>query len=123
MADFIAELISGGLPDPELYKWAKGKEKAIWNKLKGDMYSNRYKNWLANSQQATPNNFPDQGYWVGYLICKAYNENSKDKKKAIDEMFKIQDYRKFLEESGWEEKVNDMQMNDNRVSLSAFNKL
>lgn len=72
------------------------------------MYLNRYSNWIANSKQSGPDNPPDQGYWVGYQICKAYYEKAKDKKQAIDDMLHLQDYRKFLAESGWEQKVAGM---------------
>jgi hypothetical protein len=68
MADFIGELISGNTANPVLFSWAKGKEKQIWSKFTKDMYYDRYSNWIANSQQATADNPPDQGYWIGYQI-------------------------------------------------------
>ncbi|HJV79047.1 MAG TPA: DUF2268 domain-containing putative Zn-dependent protease [Paludibacter sp.] len=102
MADFLAELISGAAPNPALYAWAKGRERAIWQKFKKDMYYNRYGNWIANSQQATADNLPDQGYWIGYQICRSYYQQRADKKKAIYEMLHIQDYQSFLAESNWE---------------------
>ncbi len=105
MADFIGELISGKNANPDLYKWAKGREKSIWTKFKNDIYLDKYDNWIANSQQSTPENFPDQGYWIGYQICKSYYENATDKKIAIDEMLNIKDYKKFLEKSKWESKI------------------
>lgn len=105
MADFIGELISGNIANPVLYAWAKGKEQQIWNRFSKDMYYNRYGNWIANSQQATPDNLPDQGYWIGYQICKAYYEQSADKKQAIHDMLHIQDYKAFLAKSKWESKV------------------
>lgn len=108
MADFIGELISGNTANITLFEWAKGKEKNIWEKFKKDMYYDRYNNWIANSLQATADNLPDQGYWIGYQICKAYYENSPDKKKAITEMLNIQDYKDFLEKSKWEEKLAKM---------------
>jgi len=109
MADFIGELISASPLESELYKWAEGKEKIIWKNFKNDMYLNRYDNWIANSSAATTSdNLPDQGYWVGYQICKAYYENAKDKKKAISDMLNIKDYRQFLTESGWESKVSGL---------------
>ncbi|MCV9928684.1 DUF2268 domain-containing protein [Flavobacterium sp. LS1R49] len=108
MGDFIGELISGSTANPDLMNWAQGKEKVIWEKFTKDMYFNRYNNWIANSKQSSADNPPDQGYWIGYEICKAYYENAKDKKKAISEMLNIQDYRKFLAESGWEEKLSRM---------------
>jgi hypothetical protein len=105
MADFIGEVISGNTANPNLYTWAKGKEKQIWSKFIPDMYQNRYDNWIANSQQSTPDNPPDQGYWIGYQICKSYYEQSADKKQAIYDMLHIQDYKAFLAKSKWEEKV------------------
>jgi tetratricopeptide (TPR) repeat protein len=105
MADFIGEVISGNTANPHLYDWAKGKEKQIWNKFIPDMYQNRYDNWIANSQQSSADNPPDQGYWIGYQICKSYYEQSADKKQAIYDMLHIQDYKAFLAKSKWEEKV------------------
>ncbi|MGC4102149.1 gliding motility protein GldB-related protein [Ferruginibacter sp.] len=108
MADFIGELISGRVANPALFEWAKGKEKTIWQKFVPDMYFDRYNNWIANSQQATPDNLPDQGYWIGYQICRAYYENATDKKQAISDMLNIKDYKAFLQKSGWEARLAAM---------------
>lgn len=81
MADFIGEPISVNTASITLFEWAKGKEENIWEKFKKDMYYDRYNNWIANSLQAAADNLPDQGYWIGYQICKAYYANSPDKKK------------------------------------------
>ena len=35
-------------------------------------------------------------------------EKAKDKKQAINDMLNIKDYRQFLAESGWEDKVNSL---------------
>lgn len=105
MADFIGELISDGYPNPGLYAWAKGKEGSIWEKFTKDMYFDRYFNWLANAATSTPDDLPDQGYWIGYQICKAYYDLASDKKAAIHDMLHIQDYRKFLADSKWEERL------------------
>lgn len=105
MADMIGELISGKTANPDLFEWAKGKEKQIWSRFTKDMYENRYDNWIANSRQATPDNLPDQGYWIGYQICRSYYEQSANKKQAVYDMLHIQDYKAFLEKSKWEEKL------------------
>ncbi|WP_018629263.1 TPR end-of-group domain-containing protein [Niabella aurantiaca] len=105
MADFIGELISGATANPVLFSWAKGKEKAIWSRFQKDMYQSRYGNWIANSKTSSPDNPPDQGYWVGYQICKSFYEKAGNKKKAIYDMLHIRDYRQFLKLSGWEEKL------------------
>jgi tetratricopeptide (TPR) repeat protein len=105
MADFIGELISGNTANPALHSWAKGKEKQTWARFTKDMYYNCYSNWIANSQNATPDNPADQGYWIGYQICKSYYEQNTDKKQAIHDMLHIQDYKTFLAKSKWEDKV------------------
>ncbi len=110
MGDFIGELISGKPANQVLFDWTKGKEKRIWEKFKADMYYDRYDNWIANSKISGPDNLPDQGYWIGYEICKAYYEQSKDKKQAIYDMLHIQDYKAFLEKSKWEEKVEELSL-------------
>lgn len=108
MADFIGELISGSTANPALFEWAKGKEKTIWGKFTKDMYYDRYNNWIANSKDVTEDNLPDQGYWVGYQICKAYYEKAANKKIALAEMLNIKDYKAFLQRSGWETKLAEM---------------
>lgn len=108
MADFIGELISGNTANRKIFEWAKGKEKQIWSDFKKDMYYDRYYNWIANYDTASEDSYPDLGYWIGYEICKSYYENTKDKKQAIYDMLHIQDYRKFLLDSKWENKLDKM---------------
>lgn len=108
MADFIGELISGKSANPQVVEWVKGKEQKVWERFKKDMFFNRYDNWIANYENASDDNFPDLGYWVGYEICKSYYENSNDKKQAIYNMFHIKDYRQFLIDSKWEEKIKPL---------------
>ncbi|NRF37312.1 TPR end-of-group domain-containing protein [Pedobacter foliorum] len=79
MADFIGELISGKTANERLFVWAKGKEKQVWADFEKEMYLNRARNWIANSDQETADKPADLGYWVGYQICKAYYDKSTDK--------------------------------------------
>ncbi|TDE48401.1 hypothetical protein [Flavobacterium sp. GT3P67] len=69
------------------------------------MYLDKYDNWIANAKNSTPDNLPDQGYWIGYQICKSYYENATDKKQAIKEMLNIKNYKVFLEKSKWKTKI------------------
>jgi hypothetical protein len=104
MADFIGELISGKSANESLLIYAKGKEKEIWADFKREMYLNKASNWIANGGNTKSDKPSDLGYWVGYQICKAYYEESKDKTKAIKDMLHITNYSKFLEQSKLEEK-------------------
>lgn len=99
MADFIGEMISGKTANERLHIWAKGKEKEIFEAFKKEMYLDRAKNWIANSDQETKDKPADLGYWVGYQICKSYYQNTLDKKKAIKEMLNIDNYKQFFEQS------------------------
>lgn len=105
MADFIGELISGKTSNERLHAWAKGREKQIWADFEKELYLNRARNWIANSDQETADKPADLGYWVGYQICKAYYDKSTDKKQAIAEMLHIKDYRYFYEQSGAGERL------------------
>jgi hypothetical protein len=105
MADFIATMIIGKAPEKPAYLWAKGKEKQVWESFKKDMFLNRKQNWIGNGRMERPDFPADQGYWVGYQICKAYYEEMKDKKQAIYDMMHIQDYKLFVERSKLDEKI------------------
>jgi hypothetical protein len=108
MADFMSELVTGQTINKRQHIYAKGKEKKIWEDFKKEMYLNRAYNWLANRKDETPDHPADLGYWMGYQICKAWYEEQTDTKKAVDAMLHIQDYKKFLEESKIEEKINNL---------------
>ena len=100
MADFLGEKISGSTANARLHVWAKGREQRIWADFKKEMYLNRANNWIANSNQETPDHPADLGYWVGYQICKAYYDKSPDKKAAVREMLNFKDSKAFYEKSG-----------------------
>ena len=106
MADFLGELISGKTANPRLAIYAKGREKQIWADFKKEMYLNRASNWIANSSQETADKPADLGYWVGYVICKAYYEKAVDKKQAVYDILHINNYRQFLEKSNVEEMIS-----------------
>ena len=105
MADFLGEMISGRNINQRLHSWVKGKEKRIWQAFLKDMDFDRYGNWIANANQETADNPADQGYWIGYQICRAYYEKAGDKRLAIYEMLHLKNAKEFLRKSGWEGEV------------------
>ena len=107
MADFLAELLGQSTESLPNYVWAKGKEKTIWKKFTQEMLTAKYIKWINVNEESNVDNPPMQGYWVGYQICKAYYEKAPDKHKAVYDMLHIQDYKRFLKESGWEEKIEN----------------
>lgn len=103
MCDFIGELISGKTANTRLQEFAKGREKQIWEDFKKEMWLNRASNWIANSNQETPDKPADLGYWIGHMICKSYYDRATDKKQAIKDILNIKDYKAFYEKSGADE--------------------
>jgi hypothetical protein len=105
MADFLGEMIAGKTINQRLHVWAKGKEKKIWAAFTKEMYLNRSFNWMGNAEQERPDYPADQGYWVGYQICKAYYQQAENKQQAIYDMLHFKDSKAFLQKSGWEKIV------------------
>lgn len=100
-ADFIGELISGGGPNRETYKYGNAHEKKLWLEFKKIMNDREDSHdWMYNYK---PKNGypPDLGYWIGYRITQSYYNKAKNKQKAVHEILHIKDYRKFLEQSGY----------------------
>ncbi|MBL7834561.1 MAG: hypothetical protein JNK18_11435 [Cyclobacteriaceae bacterium] len=100
-ADFITELISGKHINGHVHDFANPKEKELWLEFKEKMFEKNYDGWLYSAAPGRPN---DLGYWMGYKITKAYYEKANDKKQAIRDILTIKDEKRFLKESGYEEK-------------------
>ncbi|MFD2909005.1 DUF2268 domain-containing putative Zn-dependent protease [Flavobacterium ardleyense] len=88
MCDFLAELTYQKISSPYMI-YGKEHRKQLWTEFQKEMLTQETKNWLYNGNDA-PNGVADLGYFMGYEICKSYYKNSKDKKKAIDEMLKLE---------------------------------
>ncbi|MFL5809874.1 MAG: TPR end-of-group domain-containing protein, partial [Flavisolibacter sp.] len=108
MCDFYAELMTGKTANERLRLFARGKEKQIWQDFKKEMWINRASNWISNANQETADHPADLGYWVGYIICKAYYNNASDKKQALYDILNIKDYKNFYEKSGVEEMIQNL---------------
>lgn len=103
-AEFIAELISGETDGD--YSEFKGKEIKIWTDFKKDKNKSIWSSWKSwhSSSEKRPKN---AGYWTGYLICKAYYEQVKDKNKAVLDILSIKNYDEFYEKSKVEEYIKE----------------
>ena len=102
-ADFLGELISGKVASRAPYRYAKGKEAALWKDFLGDMNlseNDDFANWLYGGVRKDDRP-ADMGYYIGYTITKAYYEKAVDKKKAVYEILNIQDCREFLRNSSY----------------------
>ena len=95
----IGELISGRNINEHLKVYGRTHDAEIWRDFEADMYKPDISNWVYNA--ATAKDRPaDLGYYVGYLITRAYYSKAKDKRQAIYDILNIQDARAFYEASG-----------------------
>lgn len=105
-ADFIAELTSGEkvkyANGSNVYSYGDKNERTLWLEFKKSMYSTELSPWLYSiTTDGRPQNL---GYWMGYKIVESYYEKASDKKKAIDDIINIRDYKEFFEKSGYAKK-------------------
>ena len=79
------------LADPQNYEF-------VMSELKRDIYSSDLSKWMHNGGAITdrPSNL---GYTMGFLICKSYYENSKDKAQAIVDLLTTNNFKKIIAES------------------------
>lgn len=95
MADFVGELANGeslAKTHPKGHTaFGLKNEALIANLFKKDMFKNFDWNdgWLYSQKDINGEKISDLGYFMGYQICKSYYKNSKDKKKALDEMLNL----------------------------------
>lgn len=106
VCDFLVELVStketlaksrldniAYLQDPEKMKW-------ICDEFKRDMYTSNLGLWMYNGG-AIKDRPSDLAYTLGYLICKSYYENSTNKKKAVQELLRTDNFSKIIQGSDY----------------------
>jgi hypothetical protein len=98
IADFLGELISGGISNLAVHQAARGRESEIEERFAADLDLTDLSAWFDNT---TEEDVGQLGYWVGYRIAKAYYSNAPDPQAAIGEMIRMTDAREFLARSGW----------------------
>lgn len=101
-AEFVAEMISGGVGNPRVAYWAKGRERGIETQFLADIYKTDHSEWLSNGQ-GSDQRPGDLGYWAGYRVVRAYYARAKNKRRAIWTILHIDasNATTFLEASGW----------------------
>jgi hypothetical protein len=97
-AEFVGELISGGVSYANFATVTRGREKEIEDAFVRDEAKTDLSDWFYNGTLSKPG---DLGYWVGYRITKSYYEHAKDKRAALRDILTIKDPKAFLAESGW----------------------
>jgi uncharacterized protein YjaZ len=97
-AEFMGEIISGGVANPGVWTEAKGSEREIEAAFVSDEDKTDLSNWLFNGTLEKPG---DLGYWVGYRIVKSYYQHAADKRRAIRDILEMSAPKAFLAKSGW----------------------
>jgi len=97
-AEFMGEMISGGVANPGVWTEAKGSEREIEAAFVSDEDKTDLSNWLFNGTLEKPG---DLGYWVGYRIVKSYYQHAADKRRAIRDILEMSAPKAFLAKSGW----------------------
>lgn len=115
VADYLASLVTGAVPNLDRDAWARQRESWLWQEFQRDrqamladsdslrnpITSPRFKRWFANCG-AAPEGWPcEAGYWVGMRIAEAYVAHAPDKHAAIDKLLELQDPVAILKSSGY----------------------
>lgn len=102
-ADFIASLVVG---KPRHNAFGEAHAAELWRDFQRDKHTKDYRLWLYNGWNAKElkslgERPGDLGYWMGYLITKAYYDKAPDKAAAIHDLLTITDFDTFLARSGY----------------------
>ena len=87
VCDFITELVIGKLLQNNYIVYGRQHDLELKEQFKLEMFTTSYSNWLYNGGQAIT--VADLGYYMGYAICKAFYDNSPNKKTAIKEIIEL----------------------------------
>lgn len=99
-AEFVAELLTGGISYAYLPGLVAGREQAIETAFLAAQDETDLAGWLYDTQP--PGKPGDIGYWVGYRIAKAYYQRADDKRRALRDILTMTDPKAFLAKSGWQ---------------------
>lgn len=100
-ADFIGELISGGLINVDQHAFARGREAEILQRFRAECHGTDNSAWLYDAATAALRQWPrDMGYWVGYQIARGYYDAAPDKRVAIRELLEATDFEEIFRRSG-----------------------
>ena len=97
-AEFVGEMISGGVGNPGIRTEIHGRETEIETAFVADEAKTDLSKWFYNGTLDEPG---DLGYWVGYRIIKSYYQHTTNKRQAIRDIFELTNAVDFLARSRW----------------------
>jgi hypothetical protein len=95
-ADFIGEMISGGIINRVQRTYGDAHEQALWAEFRKDMLGADLSRWMFQGDRAK-----DRGYYLGYKICEAFYRRATDTREAVRRILHITHPEAFLRESGY----------------------
>ena len=119
VADMVAALVLGRIPDTERDAWAMARKDALFRQFHADRRTLResvargetlatfssearaaFGRWHFNHNRVADDWRSDLGYWIGRQIGSAYVDQAPDKRKAIEELVQGIDPMTVLQASG-----------------------
>lgn len=103
-ADFVAELLLPTTYTTPYLAYGRQHEQALWQELAPALSGQDTSHWLYNGDQAGSRP-ADLGYFMGYVICRAYYQRATNKPQALADIIELRhDYtapHEFLARSGY----------------------
>ena len=100
-ADFVAELVSGDHINRRAHRYGRMHERALWAAFQRDMLGHDTGEWFF-VQPADSTRPPDLGYYLGYRVVEAWDRRFAGRPERLTALVGIDDYRRFLAESGYD---------------------
>jgi hypothetical protein len=101
VADFVAALVSGEHTNARAHRYGRIHERALWQAFQRDMLSHDTGEWFF-VQPPDSTRPPNLGYFLGYRIAEAWYHRFAGRRDRVAALIGIDDYRKFLAESGYD---------------------
>jgi uncharacterized protein YjaZ len=99
-ADFIGEMISGGIINEVQRRCGDAHAQALWPEFQKETLGADFSRWLFQGDRAK--DWPaDLGYYIGYKICEAFYHRTSDKREAVRRILNITAPEAFLSDSGY----------------------
>jgi len=99
-ADFMGEMISGGIINRIQRSYGDAHEQALWAEFRKEMTGTDASHWLYQGDKSKDRP-ADLGYYIGYKICEAFYRRAADKREAVRRILHITGSEAFLRESGY----------------------
>jgi hypothetical protein len=97
-AELVASLLTGMPASVGLHEYGNAHEAELWAEFQASKDAPGKGTWFSPAVGERPGAL---GYYVGYQIVRSYYDRQTDPQAAIDSILNIEDYEKFLQDSGY----------------------